>query len=268
MGVARIAILVVAALAAGVAALLVRNLVSGNNQATANTTPEIIQMPTTEVLVANTNLNRGKTIVRGSLRWQPWPEDGIAPSFVVKNNRPKALEDSVGSVVRMPIMTSEPITPNKVVSTGENGFMAAILEPGKRAISVKISPETGAGGFILPNDRVDIILTEEKDSDFGGSMTTSNTVLENIRILAIDQTYRETEDNQVVIGKTATLELSPGQAELLALSQAVGDIQLALRSLSDSGPIETVDTVESKNYGTLRMYRYGAESSVPIGSSR
>lgn len=267
MGMARIAILIVAALAAGLAALLVRGLVSDDNEATANTPSQIIQMPTTLVLVAGVKLDRGDKVTSGSLRWQPWPEDGINASYIAKGNNPDAMAEMVNSIVRVTMEAGEPVTQSKVVSTGTSGFMAAVLDPGMRAISTRISPETGAGGFILPNDRVDVIVTQEKDSDVGGQITSSSTILRNIRVLAIDQLFRETEDAQVLIGKTATLELTPRQAEVLALSQAVGDLSLSLRSLQDASSMETTQA-NNEGYGSIRIIRYGAESSVSVGSTQ
>ena len=134
-----------------------------------------------------------------------------------------------------------------------------------RAVSTKISPETGAGGFILPDDRVDVLLTRTTRGSNTASST--RTFLKNVRVLAIGQTYRETEDNtKVVIGKTATLELTPGQAEALMQNEAMGTISLSLRSLTDSGPNAVAS---NSNYGgSLRVFRYGKESSISVGSSQ
>jgi len=266
MGMARIAILVVAALAAGVAALLVRSLVSDDNEVSAGVPSQIIQMPTSMVLVAASKLERGEKISSGSLRWQPWPEDAMNSNFISKESNPDALDKMTGSVIRISMDSGEPVTRPKIVSADTSGFMAAVLEPGMRAISTRISPETGAGGFILPNDRVDVIVTQEKDSDVGGQFTRSSTILQNVRVLAIDQSFREMEDDQVVVGKTATLELTPRQAEVLALSQKVGDLSLSLRSLQDS---ENGDITQANNegYGSIRIIRYGAESNASVGSA-
>jgi len=134
-------------------------------------------------------------------------------------------------------VTGEPIREVKLVNAKGAGFMAAILPSGMRAISTQISPETGAGGFILPNDHVDVILTRrERDADkaAGGDSHSSETILSNVRVLAIDQAVEEKNGQRVVVGKTATLELSPSQAETLALSQQLGSLSLALRSLTDA----------------------------------
>ena len=268
MGIARIAILVVAALAAGVAALLVRNIASSDGAATANSPANIVQMPTTEVLTAATGLDRGDRIDRGSLRWQPWPEESLATEYVTRERSPNALEDANEATVRVSLSAGEPITSGKIVAAGDTGFMAAVLRTGMRAVSTKITAETGAGGFILPNDHVDVILTESGGSG-SSRMSSARTVLENIRVLAIDQTFQETDDDQkVVVGKTALLELTPSQSELLAMSKASGNLSLALRSLSDSGPDAVANSGPKLSTGSVRVFRYGAESNIPVRSAR
>jgi len=269
MGITRIAVLVVAALAAGGAALLVRTILSDTNEAAANAPSQVVQMPTNEVLVASARLDRGQTIEGNSLRWQPWPENAISSSFITKARDPQALERTLKATVRIPMEAGEPVTLQKVVTLDNTGFMAAVLDPGMRAISAKISPETGAGGFILPNDRVDVILTEERRGDTGSRSAISRTILKNIRVLAIDQTFQEKDGEKVVIGKTATLELTPRQAEALALSKVAGDVSLSLRSLADSGPNATnADQDLPVETSTLRISRYGSEATIALGSAQ
>ncbi len=267
MGIARIAVLVVAVLAAGGAALLVRGMVSDESTANANSPAQIVQMPTTEVLVASKNMARGDTVKSGSLRWQAWPENAVSPAYITKTRRGDALSEANNSVVRAPLNAGEPITVGKLVKADDNGFMAAVLQPGMRAISTRISPETGAGGFILPNDRVDVIVTEKVSGD-SRTAYRSSTFLENVRVLAIDQTFKEVGDEKVVVGKTATLELRPEQAESLARNKAVGELSLSLRSLSDSGPNAANQESNYRSAGMLRVFRYGAETTVTVGSSK
>ena len=159
------------------------------------------------------------------------------PAISSANDRPNAIETLSGSIARAPFVTGEPIREAKLVNAKGSGFMAAILPSGMRAISTQISPETGAGGFILPNDHVDVILTRrERDADkpAGGDTHSSETILTNVRVLAIDQTVEEKNGQKVVVGKTATLELTPSQTETLALSQQLGTLSLALRSITDA----------------------------------
>jgi pilus assembly protein CpaB len=140
--------------------------------------------------------------------------------------------------------------------------MAAILPTGMRAISTEISPETGAGGFILPNDKVDVILTKrERGADRSGSAEAFNseTILTNIRVLAIDQTVGEKDGQKVVVGKTTTLELKPEQAELLARARQSGTLSLALRSLVDANQ-PTSDDIGKRD--TVDIVRYGIPTTM------
>jgi pilus assembly protein CpaB len=131
------------------------------------------------------------------------------------------------------LFEGEPVSDRKIIAPDSAGFMAAILPKGMRAISVRISAESGAGGFILPNDRVDVILIT-KQTEAAAAPHVSEAVLTNVRVLAIDQTFQTNEKGeQVVVGKTATLELDPKQAEILAMVESSGQLTLALRSLAD-----------------------------------
>ena len=157
--------------------------------------------------------------------------------FHPQADRPNAIELLAGSIARYPFVNGEPIREAKLVNAKGSGFMAAILPSGMRAISTQISPETGAGGFILPNDHVDVILTRrDRDAEkaAGGDTHSSETILANIRVLAIDQNVQEKDGQKVVVGKTATLGLTPAQTETLALSQQLGSLSLALRSVTDA----------------------------------
>jgi pilus assembly protein CpaB len=182
--------------------------------------------------------------------WQAWPATTAAGNFIRKSDRPKALENLTGMIVRAPFVAGEPIREVKLVNAKGSGFMAAILPSGMRAVSTQITPETGAGGFILPNDRVDVIMTPRSRDDSG---RTSETILRNIRVLAIDQTVEEKNGQKVVVGKTATLELTPGQAETLALSHQLGVLSLALRSIADGTLEEKVDDSARQNVNVVRF---------------
>ena len=233
MKAARLVVLTVAIAAGGVAAML-----AGRSEKP----PEVKTEPapkavTVDVLVAKSDIAMGQTVTPADVQWQEWPISAAAGNFIRKNDRPKAIETLSGSIARAPFVTGEPIREVKLVNAKGAGFMAAILPSGMRAISTQISPETGAGGFILPNDHVDVILTRrERDADkaAGGDSHSSETILSNVRVLAIDQAVEEKNGQRVVVGKTATLELSPSQAETLALSQQLGSLSLALRSLTDA----------------------------------
>jgi len=171
------------------------------------------------------------------MQWQSWPAATASNNFIRRSDRPEATTQIAGSIARYPFIAGEPIREVKLVKANGSGFMAAVLPGGMRAVSTEISPETGAGGFILPNDRVDVILSRhEKNPDRTNStdVIISEVVLSNIRVLAIDQAPREKDGQNSVVGKTATLELKPAQAELLARARQSGTISLALRSMLDA----------------------------------
>jgi len=233
MKAARLVVLTVAIAAGGVAAML-----AGRSEKPPEV--KVVAAPkvaTVDVLVAKADIAMGQTVAPGDVQWQEWPANAAAGNFIRKKDRPNAIELLSGSIARAPFVTGEPIREAKLVNAKGSGFMAAILPTGMRAISTQISPETGAGGFILPNDHVDVILTRrERDADknTSGATHSSETILTNVRVLAIDQTVEEKNGQKVVVGKTATLELTPTQAETLALSQQLGTLALALRSITDA----------------------------------
>ncbi|WOF72698.1 Flp pilus assembly protein CpaB [Parvibaculaceae bacterium PLY_AMNH_Bact1] len=276
----RIGILALALVAAGLAAFLARSLVSDEKPQVV--VPQIIEQPMAEVLVAASDLALGQRVSKGDLVWQPWPEDAVTNSYITQDVQPNAFDVFGGAIARSPILAGEPITNGKLVSFENAGFMSALISPGMRAVSTKISPETGAGGFILPNDRVDVIMTMRlrsgsTEEDGGNNGYRSETILRNVRVLAIDQTFKEVEGEQVVVGKTATLEMLPAQAEGFALAAAQGEISLALRSLADTGRNDQVPTnvsAEQTSGGTLqrgasvRVLRYGAETTVSTIAGR
>jgi pilus assembly protein CpaB len=241
MKAARIAVLAVALAAGGGAALLVG---SGDEPAPAPAPTPVVQLQTVDVLIASRDIGMGTAVSAQDFQWQAWPAATTGGSYITKKDRPNAIEEFNGAITRAPFTAGEPIRDAKLIrANGAAGFMAAILPSGMRAISTEISPETGAGGFILPNDRVDVILTKrQREGDGRGNASpNSETILTNVRVLAIDQTVEEKNGQRVVVGKTATLELSPRQAETLALARQLGTLSLALRSLLDAGKTAEVD---------------------------
>ncbi len=252
---ARIIVLVIAVVAGGIAALL-----AGRSEPPPPPAP-VTQLETTDVLIANSDIGLGSTVSAQDLRWQTWPAAAAGSSFIRKSNRPDAINQLVGSIARVPVSAGEPIRESKLIKATGSGYMAAILPSGMRAISVEISPETGAGGFILPNDHVDVILSRRdraQEKVTGVEAHTSEIILSNVRVLAIDQAVEEKNGQRVVVGKTATLELSPRQAETLALSRQLGTLSLALRSLVDfnsKGQPEAAD--EGGRRGSVNVVRFG-----------
>jgi len=230
---ARVVVLAIAVVAGGAAAYLA----SGSNSALPPAA-QVVQMETTDVLVARSDIGLGQQITADDLQWQTWPATTASSSFIRRSDRADAASQLAGSIARSPMLTGEPIRETKLVKSNGSGFMAAILPSGMRAVSTEISPETGAGGFILPNDRVDVILSRRmKNPDGAGAdIFNSAAILSDVRVLAIDQTVEEKGGQKVVVGKTATLELKPRQTEALAQARQSGTLSLALRSLVDARP--------------------------------
>ena len=261
MKAARIVVLVIAVGAGGVAALLAGR---SDKPAPVKQAPAP-QIAAVDVLVAKDNIPVGKALSPTDMEWQPWPASAQTGNFIRKNNRPDAIEKLNGMIARAPFVTGEPIREAKLVDGKGSGFMAAILPSGMRAVSTQISPETGAGGFILPNDRVDVVLTRQQTTGTaGGQRQTSETILSNIRVLAVDQNIQEKDGQKVVVGKTATLELSPKQVETLALAQHLGSLSLALRSITDaSGDKNTEETTNGSGQGSnINVVRFGVTTTA------
>jgi len=186
------------------------------------------RVPTVKVLVAKGNIGFGQTVNPEMLDWQEWTESTASSNFIRYNAQRDDKKEITGWIVRQPFVQGEPIRKEKLINPNGSGFMAAILPQGKRAVSTQISAETGAGGFILPNDRVDVIMTKKQND-----MVSSQVVLSNIRVLAIDTMAREKEGQNTALGKTATLELTPSEVQTLAKAHLNGTLSLALRSMSD-----------------------------------
>ncbi len=280
MSLMRIIILVVAGAAALVAAMMVRKMSSQP----APTIVEVVDqeakepaIPIVQVMVAADDLPLGHRISPDDMKWRPWPEDGIDERFLTEVDSPEATTEYAGAVVRMPMFAGEPIMDQKVIRVGEKSIMAAVLSEGMRAVAVEISVETAAGGFILPNDRVDVILSYEielTEGDVTVERPATRTILQNVRVLAIDQSFREIEGENVVVGTTATLELKPEHAEILMLGNQMGDISLTLRGVSDvsslGGEVIASSGLESAREmsGSVRIYRSGVVEESTIGGNQ
>ena len=261
MNTARLVILGIALVAGGAAAFLVS---SGNEPQQVQAPAPVVQFPTVDVLIAKADINMGSAVNAQDFQWQQWPAATTGGSYILKKNKPNAIDELSGSIARAPFTAGEPIREAKLIKANGSGYMAAILPSGMRAISTEISPETGAGGFILPNDRVDVILSRrEKSADAKGTEnTTSETILTNIRVLAIDQTVEEKNGQRVVVGKTTTLELTPRQAETLALSRQTGTLSLALRSLLDANNNAPPPEEAGRRTG-INTVRFGVTTVAP-----
>lgn len=199
---------------------------------------EINKVKTVDVLTALKDINMGERFVDGSTSWKPWPVENVTDAMITRDEKPDAREAYLSARARLAIFEGETILEKKLVLPGESGFMSAILPKGMRAIAVAVSERSGAGGFILPNDRVDVILTRKLDNPQGtDKIVNSEVVLSNVRVLAINQTYRQDKDGESVTvteGKTATLELDPRQTEILVMIESAGELSLALRSIAEN----------------------------------
>ena len=276
MNATRIVVLVLALVAAGAAAYLVRGLVVENNQQTA-AGPSEPAIPTVDVLVASGDLSPGHTLRSGDMRWQAWPETALAEGQVTRSAQPNARADFEGSMVRRDFALGEPVVASAVVRPGDAGLMAALVSPGMRAMSVPVSDENSAGGFILPGDRVDVLLTREVGEDRRNTAYVSETILSNLRVLAIDQTFSEDISGGALVGDTATLELSPYEGELLTQALAMGEVALSLRSFADIGLRNEMSSAQQPSFLSgndttertrVTMLRNGQETRIRVGGGR
>jgi pilus assembly protein CpaB len=254
-----------------------------------------------KVLVAAKDLQPGQRLTESDMAWKEWPADEVNPAFITDGSVPlpsavteepsaarpegavasvtrvaanlaagNSKSDYAGSVVREPILAGEPIVSRKIVRAGDSGYMAAYLVPGMRAMAIRVTVETAAGGFILPGDRVDVLLTRETTlSNMGAqesdrSKFASSTVMQNIKVLAIDQSTRADDDEQAVVGATATLEVGPRDAEALALAKSEGELSLVLRSYADTGGPSGRAAPVTRQASAVRIYRGGAPEVVVV----
>lgn len=228
MDVRKLILLAGALLVAGVTAFMARSMFSGGGVATAAAAP--VAPIGNEVLVAAKPLPLGTIITADMLVFQPWPKDMVEKAYFLKEEiEPAKL---VGKVVRHTVMAGQPIAQGSLIGPGENGFLAAALGPGMRATTVSLSDTSGVGGFLFPGDRVDVILTQEVTGE-GPTLRTSETIVRNLRVLAIDQRMDDTT-TEAKVGRTATLEVTPKLAEKIAVAETIGTLSLSLRSIADN----------------------------------
>lgn len=278
----RIIILLVAAGAAVAAAFLMRNMAQVPEPVAAALPmiqQEVQREPTVKVLVARRDMGRGELLVEADMVWTDWPEKVLNPSFYNERDYPDAMTMLSGSAVRMEIFENEPITTQRLVIKGSTGYMAALIGPDMRAVAVEVSPETASGGFILPDDRVDVMVTYEIElpgENSQQSAAVTQTILQNVRVLAIDQFFRQLETGAYTPGTVATLELSLDDAEILELADRTGEISLVLRSFSDAARdgdavVSVADTFlstaspTSRSSGTVTIVRNGKAQTTYAG---
>ncbi len=250
---------------ASVSALLAFVMVKGVLKKPSEEKRIEVKVNSVQVLVAGADIGLGQVTNEGSFRWQEWPADSAKGFITDKSNR-DAMRQLSGAIARAPIMAGEPITPNKLVKSGQGGVLAAILPAGMRAVSTKIKEETAVGRLILPNDHVDVILIRRMRSKSGSDEYVSDTIFTNVRVLALGQQIETKEGKKAAEGSanTATLELTPRQAEMLLLATSMGDISLSLRSIADldatGKPGEGNALNKPREGNSIRVLRYGVRS--------
>lgn len=262
----RLIILSVAVAAAGGAGYVAKNMTAAPPEIPVSSGPQQPAVQLSDVLVLASDVPMGAS-VGGHLSWQAWPADGVNSNFITRSAEPDAMDKLNGSIARIAMYSGEPLRRSKLVGEGQS-FMSSILPAGRRAIATRIAADTSAGGFILPNDFVDVIMTRRTDTEKSNSNYLTETILKNIKVLAIDQAIQEDEDGRrVKVGETATLELTPQQAEIITVAQQMAErLTLSLRSVADAQ--EKVDgeadylVAGNGRGGTVRLIRSGEVTEV------
>jgi len=249
----------------------------------------------TQVLVAKKDLAVGTRLSPGDIGWQAWPADGLNPAFItdgraaqlapvtaaasVENKAGLVMASAAaavtggpmdalyGSIVRTPLVASEPVVQSKLVRGGEGGFMAVVLHKGMRAVAIPVSVNSAAGGFILPGDHVDVLQSRQADASANGGHPgyTAVVLMRNVRVLAIDQASQPGKDAKSMVGSVATLEVAEADADILAKAKAQGEVVLALRALTDAmGGPSRGDEGAGVAGGSVRIVRAGQATDVPV----
>jgi pilus assembly protein CpaB len=236
---ARLLILLLAIGSALVAVMLARGMMGQQPAA-----PVVAQAPTTEsvpVLVAAKDITMGESLTGLTVEWRDWPRDNVAGFMITREARPDAIQEIEGSRARTAILQGEPIADRKILAAKDGNLMSSLVREGLRAYAIRVSDRTAGSGFILPNDRVDIIATfkvkvESRDGQDDKEIGFSSTIITNARVLAINQSLAPGADTASLPDvETAVLEIDPQQAEVVARSESQGELSLALRSLGDAG---------------------------------
>ena len=292
----RVIIVLVAAVSAIGLAVLMQKAMGGKPAefqavATANTGPALDAKPMTLVLVAKRDLAIGTRLTRDDVEWKAWPADAVSPVYLTNGAAPTEPENGAakavktvgeaagmlgaspeasveGAIVRDPLLAGEPIVARKIVRGGEGGYLSVVLSPGARAMAVPVTSETAAGGFILPGDRVDVLVSRDAPTSDaigggGGKQVVAETVLQNIRVLALDQATTAEKDAKTIVAATATLEVRPIEAEALTRAKASGPVTLALRAYTDLGGPSGV-AAPSQDSTVIRINRGGQTSSIAV----
>ena len=291
----RLLIVVVAAVSAIGLALVMQRMMAGKPPEAPVTVTQVSGKPMTQVLVAKRDLAIGVRLTVEDVSWQAWPTEAVNAAFITNGaaqptaegvDKAKVAAANVanemiggvdpakaveGAIVRDPILTGEPITPRKIVRGGDGGYLSVVLAPGKRAMAVPITSETAVGGFILPGDRVDVLQTREMarpgdDGGSGGKVLVAETILENVRVLAVDQSTAAEKDAKSIVAATATIEVGPIDAEALTRAKSTGPVTLSLRAYTDMGGPSGVahGRRQPEDDPVVRINRGGQTSNIPV----
>ena len=210
-------------------------------RAQSNVRTDVVETKKTQILVAARDLGRGHPMKAADVKWQEWPSDLVAEHYISSAARPDALKTAGDFMVKHNLVAGEPITDAKLIKINHPGVMSAMVRKGMRAVAIQVSLETGVGGFILPGDYVDVILTRDEKVETRRSdgryrdreILVTNTLLRTVKVMAVDTVFEAAGEATTTTKRTATLEVTPEMAELLALAEKAGRITLALRSLAD-----------------------------------
>lgn len=231
---------------------------------------ESMKAQTTEsvnVLVAKANLPSGLILAREHVEWTPWPEKGVAKNFLVEGR--DKVDDIIGHVVRGGIIANEPIAKGRVIAPGDRGFMAAVLHPNMKAVSIKVRPETSVSGFVKPGDYIDLLLLHEATPATAETPIPhkiAETILTDIRVIAIDQRPDDLSGD-ASLSKTVTLEVTRKQAEIVTVATQIGQLSLILRSLAR--PDAKPDQIANARERLTRTWDSEASRVLPpIGSPK
>jgi pilus assembly protein CpaB len=272
MRVSRIVLLLVALLAGGLAAWLATR--GGGQPEQPGPTTQVVQEARSQVLITKEPVGVGQRLTADTLQWQDWPEGAVRPEYVTQTNNPDALTSMQGAVARFELFPGEPVLQSKLVKA-DQGYLSAVLDKGMRGVSISVAADSASGGFIVPNDHVDVVLTRGTPEG-----QTSETILSNVRILAINARLGETgktgtgdeagpdatdPKSQVFVSTAiATLELDPGQAETVINASTLGKLSLALRSIVDF--VRSPDDQNGiQRNSPIRVIRYGKQANVTTG---
>ena len=237
MDVKKIVLLIGALVIAAVAALTAKNMFTGASTPQAQAAAATVKQGP-EVLVATATLPVGTIVTADVLRYQPWPDGLVQPTYYSKQDGKGDPASLVGTVVRNEITAGQPVTQGSLIKPGERGFLAAALGPGMRAMTVPVSATSSVAGFVFPGDHVDMMMTQSvAGSGDGPPLKVSETIVRNIRVLATDQrtnAINEEGKPEVRTMSMVTLEVTPKIAEKIAVAQTIGTLSLSLRSIADT----------------------------------